>query len=311
LLRRRRAVGYVGAWVLLILSPTLIVPIVTEVMAERRMYLPLMALVALFVVGSYKLTQYIWNITCIANINTIRLKSLIVVSIIALISMLTGSVMDLNRLAIYHDNVTLWKNTIEIYPDDGVAHNNFGLALSDLNRTQEAISQFQLAIQLNPKDAAAHGNLGLMMLHVDRPEQALDQLQQALSLDPDYSDAGSNLGVALMRLDRTQEAVNQLQETLQRDPYHAGTHCNLGIALGNLGHPKEALEQFEQALQLNPYDCNIYFYLVLVNSQLNRTADALAAAQKGLHLSNMQGQTTIAHQIEAWLQDHQVAPIRH
>ncbi len=51
LLWRRNAVGFVGAWMLLILSPTLIVPIITEAVAERRMYLPLAALVALVVVG--------------------------------------------------------------------------------------------------------------------------------------------------------------------------------------------------------------------------------------------------------------------
>ncbi len=57
LLWRRSAIGFVGAWVLLILSPTLVVPIVTEVAAERRMYLPLAALAALVVVGGYRIAQ--------------------------------------------------------------------------------------------------------------------------------------------------------------------------------------------------------------------------------------------------------------
>ncbi len=57
LLWRRSAVGFVGAWVLIILSPTLVVPILTEVAAERRMYLPLAALITLLVAGSYWLAQ--------------------------------------------------------------------------------------------------------------------------------------------------------------------------------------------------------------------------------------------------------------
>ena len=54
-----------GRWVLLILSPTLVVPIVTEVAAERRMYLPLAAIVAWLVLW---LTLYertfppLWNL---------------------------------------------------------------------------------------------------------------------------------------------------------------------------------------------------------------------------------------------------------
>src|SRR5262249_16765780 len=49
LLWRRNAIGFVFAAVLLILAPTHLVPIPTEMAAERRMYLPLAALVALVV----------------------------------------------------------------------------------------------------------------------------------------------------------------------------------------------------------------------------------------------------------------------
>ena len=46
-LRRAPALGFLGAWFFLILAPTSsFVPIVTEVAAERRMYLPLAAVVA-------------------------------------------------------------------------------------------------------------------------------------------------------------------------------------------------------------------------------------------------------------------------
>ncbi len=57
LLWRRRAAGFVGACVLIILSPTLLVPIVREVAAERRMYLPLAALVAWVFCGGYLLLR--------------------------------------------------------------------------------------------------------------------------------------------------------------------------------------------------------------------------------------------------------------
>ena len=51
-------VGFVGAWVFITLAPTSsIVPIATEVGAERRMYLPLAAIVTLAVTG----TWLIWH----------------------------------------------------------------------------------------------------------------------------------------------------------------------------------------------------------------------------------------------------------
>src|SRR4029079_16286961 len=52
-LARNRPVGFLGAWFFLTLAPTSsIMPISTEVGAERRMYLPLMAVVALVVAGA-------------------------------------------------------------------------------------------------------------------------------------------------------------------------------------------------------------------------------------------------------------------
>ena len=57
LLWRRRSAGWLLASVFAILSPTHLVPIATEIAAERRMYLPLAALVALAVVSGYWLIR--------------------------------------------------------------------------------------------------------------------------------------------------------------------------------------------------------------------------------------------------------------
>ena len=51
------AIGFAIVWTLIILSPTLVVPIATEPVAERRMYLPLAALAAVFVAGLYALVD--------------------------------------------------------------------------------------------------------------------------------------------------------------------------------------------------------------------------------------------------------------
>ena len=57
LLWKNRPAGFVLAGVFLILSPTLVVPIVSEVAVERRMYLPLAGLAALAVVGGFEMAR--------------------------------------------------------------------------------------------------------------------------------------------------------------------------------------------------------------------------------------------------------------
>jgi len=55
-LRRRPAIGLIGAWFFVILAPTSsVVPVEGQPMAEHRMYLPLVAVVTLTVIGIDKL----------------------------------------------------------------------------------------------------------------------------------------------------------------------------------------------------------------------------------------------------------------
>src|SRR5207244_2288102 len=55
---RRRPEGFGGAWVFLTLAPTsTIVPVVTEVAAEHRMYLPLAGVIAVIVIAGDRLLR--------------------------------------------------------------------------------------------------------------------------------------------------------------------------------------------------------------------------------------------------------------
>src|SRR5437764_5148375 len=56
-LARRPAVGFLGAWFFLILAPTSSVMPIADLAFEHRMYLPLAAVIALFVIGGYAIGQ--------------------------------------------------------------------------------------------------------------------------------------------------------------------------------------------------------------------------------------------------------------
>src|ERR1700682_3104801 len=64
-MRRQPMLGFLGVWFFVTLAPTSsIIPIATEVGAERRMYLPLLSVIALVVVGAYLAWDFVrrrWN----------------------------------------------------------------------------------------------------------------------------------------------------------------------------------------------------------------------------------------------------------
>ncbi len=53
LLWRGNSIGFLGAWLFVILLPTMVMPMPSEAVAERRMYLPLAAVVVFVIVGGY------------------------------------------------------------------------------------------------------------------------------------------------------------------------------------------------------------------------------------------------------------------
>ncbi|MGZ6248648.1 MAG: tetratricopeptide repeat protein, partial [Syntrophales bacterium] len=52
-----------------------------------------------------------------------------------------------------------YEKALKIEKNNAVTHNNIGLALASVGRTQEAIGHFQEALKINPSYAAAAANL--------------------------------------------------------------------------------------------------------------------------------------------------------
>jgi protein O-mannosyl-transferase len=344
LLWRRRAAGLVGAWVLLILSPTLVVPIVTEVAAERRMYLPLAAIVALVVCGGYWLLQQVGSKISTARVDapTSRRATMAVIGLAATMLAVVCSVVDVRRLDAFHDPITLWQDLVDHQPDDSIAHNNLGGQLLYVGRVREAIPALETALQIDPKHTGARINLGTALMRMGRTKDAISQFQQVVALHPDFVPGRCNLGIALGKVGRPQEAIEQFQSALkldrnnaavhynlgllvartgqlpeaiehfraalESDPKYFEAHFNLGTALAMSGKTKEAVGEFEEALKIKPDDCGVYFNLALAYDQMDQGTDSMAAAQKALVLARSQGQAVMAQRIQAWLQGHEASP---
>ena len=83
-----------------VLSPTLVVPVLTEMAAERRMYLPLAAAVALAVVGGYAAVSGVISRRS-SGLRTApsRSVSLLLIGMPALLIVIICGVVSANRLA--------------------------------------------------------------------------------------------------------------------------------------------------------------------------------------------------------------------
>jgi tetratricopeptide (TPR) repeat protein len=270
--RWRPALGFVGVWFFAIIAPSSsVVPLVTQTVAEHRIYLSLASVVVLAVLGGYALIG--------------RRIVYAGAGLAVLLILLT-----IQRNNDYHDEATIWSDTVAKCPDNGRAHDNLGNALVKIpDRIPEAIAQFEEAARLDPDSSKTHNNLGSALLKMPgQLPEAMAQFEAALRINPDFMEAHYNLGNALLGIPgRSSDAVAQFEAALRINPDSVEAHLNLGNALLNLpGRLPEAMAQFEAAVRLDPGSAKAHYDLG--NAMLDvpgRSSDAMAQYEAALRIN--------------------------
>jgi tetratricopeptide (TPR) repeat protein len=242
-LKRRPAIGFVGAWFFVILAPTSsVVPVVGSPMAEHRMYLPLAAVVTLAVIVAFDIGKRLFN-----KQQGIVLGCLAGGSLVVLLTFLT-----IQRNRDYNSEVTIWQDTVEKRPNNPRAHYNLGAALLQTGKLQNATGHLEQALRIKPDYAGAHNDLGLALVQLGRPQEAMEHYEQALRIQPDLAEAHNNLGYALFQAGKVQEAMEHYEQALRIQPDFAEAHNNLANGLLHVGKAQDAVGHYGQAIRIKP-----------------------------------------------------------
>ena len=263
-LRRRPAIGFAGAWVVLTLAPTSsAVPIAGSPIAEHRMYLALAGVVALAAAGLFATGK--------------RALSLALTGVIVLA--LTAA--TIHRNEDYRSEIAIWSDTVAKRPDNSRAHNNLAIGLIKVGRAQEAMQHFARALEIEPTSALAHNNLGKALVDEGRAAEAISHYEQALRSRPKWAEAHYNLANALVKTGKLPDALAHYETALQLKPDYAEAHYNLGVALGDLGRFDEARAHYEQAVKLSSDSADAHNNLAwaLATDPDARRRDPLRAVQ--------------------------------
>ncbi|HEY4313549.1 MAG TPA: tetratricopeptide repeat protein [Pirellulales bacterium] len=253
LVYRRTATGFVWAAAFIVLSPTFTVPIITEIAAERRMYLPLAALLPWIIGGGYTLVDRMMNRlrNTDQTSHTSHLPLVLTIAITLGMAAVCGW-LSFERTGIYNDPIALWEDAALYQPDNSRVQNNLGVELVDSRRPAEALPHYERALELQPDYVEARSNLGVALVHLQEFARARPEFEQALAINPHYVDAHINLAHLLVEAGRLEEAVEQYRAALTQRPNAAELHSNLGHVLGLLGDGQQSVAEFEEAVRLKP-----------------------------------------------------------
>jgi tetratricopeptide (TPR) repeat protein len=262
-LRRRAALGFLGVWFFAILAPSSgVVPITPECAAEKRMYLPLAAVVLAMVAGAYRLgRRYVARAgggkhvsggrdDRVDNLRCYRAKLLAYGMAATAVAML--ALWSARRNRDYRTEQVIWQDTAEKRPNSARAQYALGVVQASAGQGAAAIRHYRRSLELNPYYAPAHNNLGAALYEAGQVEEAIGHFVQAIGWDPDYPPPQANLAQALAGLGRWEEALAHCRRAVELDPDFAAAHNKLGTILLRLGRESEAIAHYRQAMRLDP-----------------------------------------------------------
>ncbi len=231
--RKRWPLAAFGVFMfLLLLAPTSSFVPISDVSAERRLYLPFLGL-TLIVLELLR-----------------RFKSSSAIG--AGVAVLTVcSVLTYQRSAVWASPVALWQDAAEKSPRKYRPHFQLASAYFESGDCAPAARAFEEASRLAPPDYDLFVDWGLALDCSGNWQEAVAKLQQAFAIQPS-AHIESQIGMVYAKKAKWDEALAALAKAEQLDPKFEMTYVYRGGVFESTGNKAAAAEQYRRALAINP-----------------------------------------------------------
>lgn len=285
-LRRAPVVGFLAACFFLLLVPSSSMLPLPDVIVEHRMYLPLAALVSLFVAGVVALDRRARRAGWFPRLPPAASLAIVV----AVLASLTFA-----RNFDYESGERMWADVVSKAPDNARAHYNLGTLLAERGRLAAATELFEEAIRRDPSYVPPHVNLGMALYVQGRFAAAEQHYEAALSLQPFAPSAHNNMGTLRASQGRWREARFHFEQVIReihrhaesaflRMPLLARAHTNLGTVWLEQDNLLAARRSFERALHNDPELVAAHLAVGRLEQMAGEPGAALAAYRGALRL---------------------------
>lgn len=298
---RRSSTAFVAIWIVAVLSPTLLIPLVNEIAAERRMYVPMAAILPFLVVGGYVVLERAWQFVARRSpSDAIYRGPMAVFAVVTILLAIAFGCVSSHRLLAYREELTLWQDAVVHQPHDPMVQFNLGTLLVEAGRVPEAIGHLREAVRLDSESYEGNYNLARAFEDTSRPRDAAMHYREALRLRPEDPASHYNLARLLEEAGNVSAAADHYRQAVTAQPDFPAAHTNLGILLLNSGDTDEAIEQFEAALQ-GQEDSGNCINLAMAYSMVNRMPEAVTMAEKAVELARGSNEKSLARRALAYL----------
>jgi tetratricopeptide (TPR) repeat protein len=285
--RRKRYVAVGWLWYAGTLVPVIgLVQSGAQAMANRYMYIPMLGL--LIIIG--------WAVKdFIVNRPRIRIPAM-VIGVIVLLSLLI-----LTRMQVRHwqNTLTLFDYALKVTEDNVLAENNYGSALFEAGRVDEAERHLRNAVRISPVFVDARNNLAKVCLKQGRINEAIEHLNELIRRNEGTAEIYYNLAAAMEMQKKYEDAIKYYTKSLELDPEDPAANKRIGITLLAAGKTNEAIGYAQRACELTGNkDAECLETLASTFAAADRFKEAKATAEKAFIAARAAGREDLAGEIE-------------
>ena len=263
--RRSPALGFLGLVAFILLAPSSsVVPVITEVIAEHRLYLALAPLLCLALLGVERFLPSVW----------------IPVSAAAIVAL---ALLTVQRNELYRSRISLWTDTVQKRPANARAWVELGSARTDAGDRAGGDRAYEEAVRLDADYPSANFGLGISAALRGDCQRAIHFYERALMRRQKKVEIHYNYAVCLDRLGRPADAITEYGIALDLTPEDAEVHLAYSEALDHAGRLDDAFREAQRAAELRPDWANAHYELanLLIRSKrLEESRLELEAALK-------------------------------
>ncbi|MDP7162109.1 MAG: tetratricopeptide repeat protein, partial [Phycisphaerae bacterium] len=249
----RPRLGFLGVWFFAILAPSSsIVPLVLQPIAEKRMYLPLAAVVVGVVICAYILVRRLWDKSPapgrLQKAHATLLGAALTAAVVLLLGFLT-----VRRNNDYRSPLAIWQDTARKQPNNSRAWG--GCATANLNKGNynQAISHYDRAIELDPTDAETYYfNRADAYRRKHDYDRAIRDYTKAIELNPKLAGAYNNRGHMYRKKGDYDKAISDFTTLIEMNPKVPESYGGRGNAYSSKGEYDKAIRDYTRATELNP-----------------------------------------------------------
>lgn len=272
--------GWLGALFFVWLAPTSsVLPIVTEIAAERRAYLPMLAVLAPVVLGARSLLA-----------RALPRHGAAVGGILAAGAAVALALASRQHAAVYADERAFWQDAFDKRDPSrrtmlsSQILGNHGALLYRGGRQDEACELFELAMQCDAPSHIDRTWYAVALQRRGRHAEAVANLERAIAEGPRYADAHATLGTVLLEQSEQlapaaaapllQRAAAALEQATRLAPRRLAFWNTLGVVRARQGDFAAAEQAFARATALPFERIEPFLSRAQALRALGRAADA-------------------------------------